>query len=154
MPHVSVGAAIAAAEHDARHHWNGVAPPVHNCGANDEDFIYTDERATLMENWLDRGTFNAHGRAFDRRASESSGEAKVDLKLAAQGVQPHVPSEFNYHIKYQQRPPKKHDLTVAQERSKKRSEIENEINKIRRQEGKKGAYPGGPDWLKLTWIDK
>lgn len=152
MPHVTVPDAIAMAEADARGHWNGAAPPPHNCGAAQTDYIFTDEADTLIDRWRARGQTAIHGAQWDRRASYSSGEPKVDLKFVTAGAAAYVAAGFNYHIKFQRRPVVVVKLTEEQEKSRRRSECENEVNKLRRAEGK-AAYPGTAGWLKIKWID-
>lgn len=63
---------------------------------DDSVYIYTDQAKTLTAKWLAQNQL--HG--YFCRASESSGESKVDLKLAPTASGPER-SVFNYHVKYQ-----------------------------------------------------
>ena len=147
MAHVTPAQAMTLAETDAANHWNGLAPPVHNCGAPNDTFIYTDEADALIQGWRNRGQFVHTGAAFDRRASYSSGEPKVDLKLAPAGAADVVPSSFNFHIRFQPRPKQVTELTEKQRIAQRRAECERIVNQLRHKEGKK-------DYLKLSWIDE
>ena len=153
MPHISPQTAIQNAERTARNVWNGNAPPPHNCGAPVGDFIYTDQRDALMNGWLNRGTFRRGAQNFDRRASESSGEPKVDLKLAREGVAGHVASVFNYHVPYQPRPkPSPEEVSAETQLKNVRSNLEKEVNRLRDEENQKiGGRKRAP--LTLKWID-
>jgi hypothetical protein len=57
-----------------------------------DDFVTPDVEKSVVDTWKNKSDF----KGFERRGSLSSGEAKIDLKLAYPG---RAESSFNYHIK-------------------------------------------------------
>ena len=136
MPHVTPANAIHMAEAYATGTWDGHMGRVHNAGAPDTDYIYADEAPGLIEAWRGRAML----RGCNRRASQSSGEPKVDLKLAAPGA---AASCLNYHIRFQARPRAATGPTEAQIAASRRADIEKIMNNLRKQEGR--------DPIKINW---
>jgi hypothetical protein len=129
MPHVTVTQAVQLAEAEALNVWSGNTGGVFNTGAAADTYIYGDEAAMLIETWRGRGPL----RGCNRRASQSSGEPKVDLKLRSPGS---AASCFNYHIRFQARPSVSTGPTPEQVAASRRSNITQQLNALRRKEGK------------------
>jgi hypothetical protein len=62
-----------------------------------EDFVTPDIEKSVVDTWKNKGDL----KGFERRGSLSSGEAKIDLKLAWPG---RTESSFNYHVRVQEDP--------------------------------------------------
>jgi hypothetical protein len=100
---LGASAAISKAETAANAWYNSIKTKLDafekggawNIGVNNDgtdDFVTPDVEKSVVDTWKNKSDF----KGFERRGSLSSGEAKIDLKLAYPGRNE---SSFNYHIK-------------------------------------------------------